>query len=179
MKKIVGRALAVSAAMALVVPVAAAGPARASTYRPVSERTLENSSMGRADIPRWMRHGAAPQVERFYSKGRDAGGPLLCPGGKSPSDFISGKRAKELMNSRAILWEQPPNQRGQLNSFIYQYGSRADAQSAWADLIAKANTCPSFITDYASSSGPDQVADRKSTRLNSSHEWISRMPSSA
>ena len=26
---------------------------------------------------------------------------------------------------------------------------------------------------------PDQVSDRKSTRLNSSHEWISRMPSSA
>ena len=24
-----------------------------------------------------------------------------------------------------------------------------------------------------------EVADRKSTRLNSSHEWISRMPSSA
>ena len=26
---------------------------------------------------------------------------------------------------------------------------------------------------------PPLVADRKSTRLNSSHEWISRMPSSA
>ena len=26
---------------------------------------------------------------------------------------------------------------------------------------------------------PDMVGDRKSTRLNSSHEWISRMPSSA
>ena len=26
---------------------------------------------------------------------------------------------------------------------------------------------------------PDNVTDRKSTRLNSSHEWISRMPSSA
>ena len=26
---------------------------------------------------------------------------------------------------------------------------------------------------------PGDVADRKSTRLNSSHEWISRMPSSA
>ena len=27
--------------------------------------------------------------------------------------------------------------------------------------------------------GAPQNADRKSTRLNSSHEWISRMPSSA
>ena len=26
---------------------------------------------------------------------------------------------------------------------------------------------------------PDSETDRKSTRLNSSHEWISRMPSSA
>ena len=26
---------------------------------------------------------------------------------------------------------------------------------------------------------PFQIIDRKSTRLNSSHEWISRMPSSA
>ena len=25
----------------------------------------------------------------------------------------------------------------------------------------------------------DELLDRKSTRLNSSHEWISRMPSSA
>ena len=27
--------------------------------------------------------------------------------------------------------------------------------------------------------GHDEISDRKSTRLNSSHEWISRMPSSA
>ena len=27
--------------------------------------------------------------------------------------------------------------------------------------------------------GPARLIDRKSTRLNSSHEWISRMPSSA
>jgi hypothetical protein len=27
--------------------------------------------------------------------------------------------------------------------------------------------------------GPEEIRDRKSTRLNSSHEWISRMPSSA
>ena len=26
---------------------------------------------------------------------------------------------------------------------------------------------------------PEEIIDRKSTRLNSSHEWISRMPSSA
>ena len=32
---------------------------------------------------------------------------------------------------------------------------------------------PIFLTDLP------QISDRKSTRLNSSHEWISRMPSSA
>ena len=32
---------------------------------------------------------------------------------------------------------------------------------------------------YRARGGAFLVADRKSTRLNSSHEWISRMPSSA
>ena len=34
---------------------------------------------------------------------------------------------------------------------------------------------PSAVLDTVA----EQLADRKSTRLNSSHEWISRMPSSA
>ena len=38
---------------------------------------------------------------------------------------------------------------------------------------AKVTENASFIDDLGSDS------DRKSTRLNSSHEWISRMPSSA
>ena len=36
----------------------------------------------------------------------------------------------------------------------------------------------SVIVSAAAGSGKTSV-DRKSTRLNSSHEWISRMPSSA
>ena len=32
---------------------------------------------------------------------------------------------------------------------------------------------------YSPTSGLPELRDRKSTRLNSSHEWISRMPSSA
>ena len=35
------------------------------------------------------------------------------------------------------------------------------------------------IADVATISAQDRSIDRKSTRLNSSHEWISRMPSSA
>ena len=34
-------------------------------------------------------------------------------------------------------------------------------------------------TDYAPATTGSSILDRKSTRLNSSHEWISRMPSSA
>ena len=35
------------------------------------------------------------------------------------------------------------------------------------------------IATYLAESTARLAADRKSTRLNSSHEWISRMPSSA
>ena len=35
------------------------------------------------------------------------------------------------------------------------------------------------IYDRLSEQEKREVRDRKSTRLNSSHEWISRMPSSA
>ena len=36
-----------------------------------------------------------------------------------------------------------------------------------------------FEEEAAADLGVDHAVDRKSTRLNSSHEWISRMPSSA
>ena len=36
------------------------------------------------------------------------------------------------------------------------------------------------VSEYVDKRNPDKhITDRKSTRLNSSHEWISRMPSSA
>ena len=150
MRPSVRPALVLTAAVALTVPLAIAGPAQAGAYRPVSERTLENSSMGAADVPRWMWHGGRPEVERFFSKGRDAGGPELCP---SETDPINGKQARELMYSRATLWEVPPSRLGQLGSYIYQYRSRGDAQRAWADLTAKASTCPSFVQEESSDSG--------------------------
>ena len=36
-----------------------------------------------------------------------------------------------------------------------------------------------YLTDNMPADEIDRAKDRKSTRLNSSHEWISRMPSSA
>jgi hypothetical protein len=130
-----------------------AGPAQAASSRPLDEKALANSSLSATDIPRWMRHGAAPQVEQFFSKGRDAGGPLVCPSGETPSDFIRGKRARELMYSRAILWEVPPSKRAQTGSYIFQYSSRDDAERAWEFLNAQANTCPSFVKNETSDSG--------------------------
>ena len=46
-----------------------------------------------------------------------------------------------------------------------------------ADLVAYANRFN--VTLIALTSNAESALDRKSTRLNSSHEWISRMPSSA
>ena len=59
--------------------------------------------------------------------------------------------------------------------------------AACIEMVNSANLsfalCP-LLTDGAieallTAGTPEQQADRKSTRLNSSHEWISRMPSSA
>ena len=69
---------------------------------------------------------------------------------------------------------------------IGEHGPVAAAAKVVADAIDPA-TCVAFVTNHA----PDSFglepwglvhlvrSDRKSTRLNSSHEWISRMPSSA
>lgn len=152
--------LAVSVALAAALPLVIAGPAQAAAYRPVSERTLANSSMTAADVPRWMHRGGVPRVEQFFSKGRDAGGPILCPGGEN-ADFrnIEGRVARELMLSRATLRE-PGRQRiaTELTSFIYQYRSREHAVRAWAFLNVQADTCPSFVRDEASGSGRTQSA---------------------
>ena len=46
-----------------------------------------------------------------------------------------------------------------------------------ADPVVK--PIPTLVTPGAATTEPIRGVDRKSTRLNSSHEWISRMPSSA
>ena len=50
---------------------------------------------------------------------------------------------------------------------------------ASGSYIVKGGSWDSERDDYRSEKSDVVRTDRKSTRLNSSHEWISRMPSSA
>ena len=45
--------------------------------------------------------------------------------------------------------------------------------------LAEADRCFGAAIDRAITLGAEAAVDRKSTRLNSSHEFVSRMPSSA
>lgn len=148
--------VALSASLALAVPVLVAGPAQAGAYRPVSERTLANSSMSAADIPRWMRHGSVPRVERSFGEGRNASRPDLCP---DMSDAqVVGKRPQQSMASTAITRENEQTGQGTLmESVIFQYRTRAEAERAWADLNARARTCPSFVSEDASDVGTGRL----------------------
>jgi hypothetical protein len=137
------------AAAALAVPVVIASPAQAGAYRPVGERTLANSSMSAADIPRWMRHGGAPRVERVFNEGRKAARPDLCP--QEIGDYVVGMRPQQSMASTAITREDEASGRGTaIESVIFQYRTRSDAERAWADLNARARTCPSYVQEEAS-----------------------------
>ena len=71
---------------------------------------------------------------------------------------------------------------GQLIRIAILSWSAALLTASYAGLLAKMD--PTFIatvfTASAATFGINTMKkDRKSTRLNSSHEWISRMPSSA
>jgi hypothetical protein len=148
--------LAVSAAIALAVPVVIAGPAQAGAYRPVGERTLANSSMSAADIPRWMRHGSTPRVERVFNEGRKAARPDLCP--QEDGVYVVGMRPQQSMASTAITREDEASGRGTLiESVIFQYRTRSDAERAWADLNARARTCPSYVQEESSDMGRGRV----------------------
>jgi hypothetical protein len=134
------------AAVALAVPVVIASPAQAGAYRPLNERSLANSSLSAADIPRWMRHGIAPRVERFFAEGRNASRPQLCL--QEDNSYVVGVRPRQSMVSTAITREDEASGRGTLiESAIFQYRTRSDAERAWADLNARARTCPTFAQE--------------------------------
>ena len=56
-------------------------------------------------------------------------------------------------------------------------GARRVGKSTIAEEFGRRNYASYMLVDF--SKAPDDVLDRKSTRLNSSHEIPSRMPSSA
>jgi hypothetical protein len=141
-------ALAVSAAIALTVPVVIAGPVQASAYRPLGERALANSSLSATDVPRWMRRGTEPQMLSEFKQGRQAARPDLCPSDVVGSPDVLGRRAHQSMQSVAFTRGGPDAVRATLmESSIYQYRSREDAESAWAFLNAQAQTCQDFVAE--------------------------------
>jgi hypothetical protein len=148
--------LAISVLVSLAAPLIVAGPAQAGAYRPLSERTLANSALSAADIPRWMRHGSAPRDERFFAEGRKAFRPDLCP--QEDGDYVVGVRPRQSMVSTAITREDEASGRGtMIESAIFQYRTRSDAERAWADLNARARTCPSFVQEGTSDIGGGRV----------------------
>ena len=71
---------------------------------------------------------------------------------------------------------------GALGSFVSN--QIAQLESIGSELTPVGNALSHFILDSGKRLRPifataGYMGDRKSTRLNSSHEWISRMPSSA
>ena len=56
--------------------------------------------------------------------------------------------------------------------------SAADVASPLRQMVGQAPNVRVLLGEVTDID-PDRCEDRKSTRLNSSHEWISRMPSSA
>ena len=67
--------------------------------------------------------------------------------------------------------------------FMYTGATKLFAVQQTADFIATKVTIPALLAPYTSQletmTGMPMPQDRKSTRLNSSHRRLSRMPSSA
>lgn len=145
MRLAVRPALAVSAALALAVPLVVASPAQATTYQPVGERTLANSSLSAKDIPRWMRHGNDPRPERTFRRGAAAASPDLCLDEKG--NDVRGRQPRQSMQSMSTTRVNLDEfQFTEINSNIYQYRTRAAAVRAWNHLNALARgTCAGHI----------------------------------
>ena len=107
---------------------------------------------------------------------------------------------KEVYDTTLLpTWDQYLTTKAANNSYIYGSNDQPgnlDATTAMKNMRTATLVCPSspipqvvrrnnitgtLAPSYAAVAGASDRAfkDRKSTRLNSSHEWISRMPSSA
>ncbi len=136
--------LAVCATLALAVPLAVTSPAQAATYKPLGERALGNSSLGVADVPRWMLRGSTPELDRTFLKKDAAPAPDLCL--DANGDGIDGPQPRQYMGSMVNTRANVDDfQFIEINSDIYQYKSRGAAVRAWSELQAGVAQCAGYI----------------------------------
>ena len=85
------------------------------------------------------------------------------------------ERICNFIDSKAITFNNRSN--------TFSYHKEEDEITAPGRSKVSTSYCISLLHELGHALQPDshfnEIRDRKSTRLNSSHEWISRMPSSA
>lgn len=85
---------------------------------------------------------------REFKQGRQAVRPDLCPSDVVNSPSVLGRRPHQSMQSVAFTRGGPDAlEATYVESSIFQYRSRADAESAWAFLNGQARTCRSFVAE--------------------------------
>ena len=130
--------LAVVGSVAFALPMTLAHPAQAAAYTTLSERQLAASSLGAADVPRWMSRGSTPEVRRDYRTGSIAGAPALCLDRRG--EAVEGRQARQSMDSSVALRKNTD-----VGSYIYQYRTREAAVRAWNNLNSLAAQCEGRI----------------------------------
>ena len=138
MRLLVRPVLAVTASLALTVPLMVASPAQAATYSPLSERSLANSSLGAGDVPRWMSRGTTPEPRQTFRRGSLATAPYLCL--DDSGDLVEGKQPRQSMDSSVAT-----GMNVEVVSGIYQYRTRAAAVRAMSQLSSRAAGCQGRI----------------------------------
>jgi hypothetical protein len=95
-----------------------------------------------------MRRGNVPQMDSLFEKGRRAVRPDLCPSDVLNNPNVLGRRPQQSMQSVAFTRGGPDAAEGTLiESSIFQYRSRSDAEAGWDFLNAQSQTCRSFVAE--------------------------------
>lgn len=142
------RILAVLSAPALAVSVVVAAPQASAgssdTQQPISRAELLQSSLSVSDVPRWMRDGEEPSLERAFAKRPDARGPDVCldQNGEDVTGPAPRMAASSMVTTRQNLDDF---QFIEVNSNIYQYRDRAAAERAWHSLQSTVHGCAGTI----------------------------------
>lgn len=83
-----------------------------------------------------------------FKQGRQAVRPELCPSDVVNNPNVLGRRPQQSMQSVAFTRGGPDTLKGTyIESSIFQYRTRADAESAWTFLNQQAGTCRSFVAE--------------------------------